>query len=163
MNKQIQAVALGGILAALAIVVMCLGTLIPFAAYVCPVVCILLQMTVSKKCGKKLAWAWYTAVMILSLLLCPEKESAVLFLLLGYYPIVKPCFDRAFLGVIWKLLYFNAAVILLYVITKYILGIEDTDHLSQVWKTVSTIAILLLGNFTFGLLDKLLTKLTKGN
>lgn len=162
MNKHIHAVALGGILAAVAIVVMCLGTLIPFAGYVCPVICMLIQAAVVKNCGRKLAWAWYLAVMILSLLLCADKEAAVLFTLVGYYPIVKPCFDRAFLGIVWKLLYFNIAAILLYLITKYILGIEDTDQLSQAWPIIIGVTILLLGNVTFWLLDKLLTKLTKG-
>ena len=40
------AVALGGVLAALAVVVMSLGTIIPVATYICPMVCMLLAQVV---------------------------------------------------------------------------------------------------------------------
>ena len=43
-----SAVALGGVLAALAVVIMCLGTLIPIATYVCPAICMLLVQVVTK-------------------------------------------------------------------------------------------------------------------
>ena len=83
-------IALGGILAALAVVLMNMGTLIPVATYVCPMLCMLLLQLVLKICGSRIAWAWYGAVAILSLLMAPDKEAAVVFLALGYYPILKP-------------------------------------------------------------------------
>ena len=76
-------IALGGVLAALAVVVMCLGGMIPLATYICPILCMLLQSTVLQKCGGRVAWAWFFAVSILSLLLSPEKEGAAVFLFLG--------------------------------------------------------------------------------
>ena len=70
--------ALGGVLAALAVVIMALGTLIPVATYVCPVLCMLLLQAVNKLCGSRVAWAWYGAVAILSMLLAPDKEKAAI-------------------------------------------------------------------------------------
>ena len=86
--------ALGGMLAALAVVMMSLGTIIPVATYVCPMLCALLLQGVLKTCGSRVAWAWYGAVALLSVLLAPDKEAAGVFVFLGYYPIVKPALDR---------------------------------------------------------------------
>ena len=61
-------IALGGVLAALAVVIMSMGTLIPVATYVCPVLCCMLLQFVLLSCGRRIAWAWYGAVAILSLL-----------------------------------------------------------------------------------------------
>lgn len=82
--------ALGGVLAALAVVIMGMGTLIPVATYVCPMLCALLLQVVLKTCGVRVAWAWYGAVAILSLLLAPDKEAAAVFLFLGYTPSSSP-------------------------------------------------------------------------
>ena len=78
-----SSVALGGVLAALAVVIMSLGTIIPVATYVCPMLCALLLQAVLKTCGVRIAWAWYGAVAILSLLLAPDKEAAAVFAFLG--------------------------------------------------------------------------------
>ena len=57
--------ALGGVLAALAVVIMSFGTIIPVATYVCPAICMLLGQVVLKICGGRVAWAWYGAVALL--------------------------------------------------------------------------------------------------
>ena len=81
-------------MAALAIVIMCLGGLIPFATFVCPMLCCMITKLVLSMCGKRIAWAWYGAVAILSVLMAPDKEAAAVFVFLGYYPIVKPWMDK---------------------------------------------------------------------
>ena len=108
------AVALGGVLAALAVVIMAMGTLIPVATYVCPMLCILLLQVILKTCSSRIAWAWYEAVSVLSLLLAPDKEAAIVFVFLGYYPIVKPRLDRSRGKWLWKGLLFNGAVLAAY-------------------------------------------------
>ena len=102
-----RTIALSGILAALAIVIMCLGGLIPVATYVCPVLCALICFIVLRFCGKRIAWTWYAAVAILSILVGPDKEAAFVFVFLGFYPIIKPFFDRCPLCIFLKTLYFN--------------------------------------------------------
>ena len=66
-------VALGGMLVAVAVVLMCIGTIIPIATYAAPVVCIRICQTVLTLCGSRIAWAWYGAVAILSLMFAPDK------------------------------------------------------------------------------------------
>ena len=102
-SKQSPAyvVALGGVLAALAVVVMSMGTIIPVATYVCPMICAVLLQVVFKTCGPRIAWAWYGAVAVLSALMAPDKEAAAVFAFLGYYPIVKPRLDRRKLPWLW--------------------------------------------------------------
>lgn len=148
--------ALGGMLAALAVVMMSLGTVIPVATYVCPMLCALLLQGVLKTCGSRIAWAWYGAVALLSVLLAPDKEAAGVFVFLGYYPIVKPALDRKKGKWLWKGLLFNGSVCLLYFLLLRLLGLKQ---LTQEWSDMSVgmlAVLLILGNVTFFLLDRLL-------
>ena len=49
--------AMGGVLAALAVAVMSLGTLIPIMTYVCPMACALLLEAVRIICGQRVGGA----------------------------------------------------------------------------------------------------------
>ena len=150
--------ALGGVLAALAVVVMSMGTLIPVATYVCPMICCLILQLILKICGKKIAWSWYGAVSILSLLMAPDKEAAAVFLALGYYPILKPKFDRKRGKLFWKLLFFNAVTLVTYWLLMHIFGFDQITAEFSEMGLLLTVAMLVLGNVTFFLLDKLLEK-----
>jgi len=151
-------IALGGILAALAVVIMSMGTLIPVATYVCPMFSALILQLVLKTCGSRLAWAWYGAVAILSLLLSPDKEAAAVFLALGYYPIVKPKLDRRKGKWLWKGLLFNAVILLTYWLLMHLFGFDQLAAEFGEMGILMTALMLLLGNVTFFLLDKLLEK-----
>ncbi len=155
-RNSASSAALGGILAALAVVIQSMGTLIPVATFVCPVICMLLLQVVLRRCGARVAWAWYAAVAILCALLTPDKEAAAVFVFLGYYPILKPKIDA--LPVRWavKLVYFNAAVLIMYWLLMNLLGMAYlVEEFSQLG-IVMTVITLVLGNLTFFLLDRLL-------
>lgn len=147
---------MGGVFAALAVVIMSLGTIIPVATYVCPVICILLLQMVVKMAGSRMGWAWYGAVALLSLLLAPDKEAAAVFLVLGYYPIVKPILDRKRGKWLWKGLLFNGSILALYWILLKLIGMERLAEEFSGMGIVMTAALLVLGNLTFFLLDRLL-------
>ena len=151
-------IALGGILAALAVIIMSMGTLIPIATYVCPMLCCLMLQLVLKICGGRIAWAWYGAVSLLSLLMAPDKEAAAVFLALGYYPIVKPRLDRRKGKWLWKGLFFNAVILILYWLLMHIFGFDQLTAEFADMGMILTAVTLLLGNVTFFLLDKLLEK-----
>lgn len=151
-----SSVALGGILAALAVVILSMGTLIPVATFVCPVLCMVLLNVVLKRCGNRIGWAWYGAVAILGALLAPDKEAAAVFAFLGYYPIIKPKMDVLKAKWLWKLLYFNAAILAMYWLLMHLLGMVQIAEEFAELGTVMTIVTLLLGNITFFLLDRLL-------
>lgn len=156
-HSQSQKIALGGVLAALAVVIMCLGTLIPLATYVCPMLCCLMLKMILSRCGKGISWAWYGAVAILSLLMSPDKEAAAVFVFLGYYPIVKPKLDAMKLGFILKALLFNGSVCILYWLLIHLFGMAQLGEEFQEMGTVMLIVTLVLGNVTFFLLDRVLT------
>ena len=157
-RNSAYAVALGGVLAALGVVVMCLGTLIPVATFLCPMVCMILAQVVMKTCGGKMGWAWYGAVAVLSLLLSSDKEAAAVFAALGYYPMVKPRLEKRKLPWLWKGLLFNAVILALYWRLIHLLGMDALAEEFADAGRVMTVVMLLLGNVTFLLLDRVLSK-----
>ena len=148
-------VALGGVTAALAVIFLCLGTVIPLTTFVWPMACMLLLCLVMPKLDSMI-WTWYTAVAILGMLLSPDKEAAALFVFLGWYPIIKLPLERYKLRIIYKALIFNTAVFLMYWLLISLLGMA---YLKQelfgegLWLTG---LILLLGNAIFFMLDRIL-------
>jgi hypothetical protein len=160
-RNSAKQIALGGVMAALAVVIMCLGGLIPVATYVCPMLCAVLLMIVMSQTGKKIAWAWYGAVAVLSLLLGPDKEAAAVFVFLGYYPIIKPWLDQRKLAFLWKLVLFNVAIFAMYGMLIYLFGLTDLASDFQEAGMILTAITLVLGNATLFILDALLTLLAK--
>lgn len=158
-NESVKAIALGGVLAAVAVVVMCLGGMIALATYVCPMLCVILTFFVLHLCGKRIAWAWYGAVAIISLLLCPDKEAAAIYLVLGYYPIIKSGLDKSRLMLLWKLLIFNAAILLVYSVLLQFMGMSQLLQEFSQLGTVMLVVLLVMGNAVFFLLDVLLGRL----
>ena len=151
-----SAIALGGVLAALAVVIMAMGTLIPVATFVCPVLCMMILQIVCRSCGSRIGWAWYGAVSILCLLMAPDKEAAAVFAFIGYYPIVKPKLDGLRISWMWKAMLFNAAIGVMYFLLIRLLGMDEIAAEYAEMGTVLTIVMLVLGNITFFLLDRLL-------
>lgn len=149
--------ALGGVLAAVAVVIMSLGGLIPVATYVCPMLCAVLLQVVLMTCGKRVAWAWYGAVALLSVLLSPDKEAAAVLVFLGYYPIVKPRLDGTRLPWLWKGLLFNASIGVMYFLLLKLFGMAELGEEFAEFGLVMLLALLVMGNVTFFLLDRLLS------
>ena len=155
---EARLIAFGGMMAALAVVIMCLGGLIPIATFTVPLICMLILAYVLKFCGKRIGWAWYGAVSILSLLLGPDKEAAAIFVVLGYYPILKPRLDKIKGGLIIKLALFNVVILAMYWVLIKLMGMDRiASDYAELGKAM-TIIMLVLGNVTFWMLDKVLGK-----
>ena len=107
-----------------------------------------------------MAWSWYTAVAVLGLLLSPDKEAAALFVFLGWYPIVKRPLEKYRLQILFKFLIFNVAVFTMYWILISLLGMEYLKQELFGDGVVVTAIILLLGNVTFFMLDRILRSST---
>ena len=156
-NETVKRIAIGGLLASMAMIIMCLGGMIPLATFVCPVLCILLCGTICRICGQRIAWAWYAAVALLSVFLSPDKEAAAVFVILGYYPILKIRIDRMKIRWVIKFLLFNSVILVLYTVMLYVLGIEQIQSEYMELGLIGTLILLVLGNVTFILVDRLLT------
>ena len=156
-SNQAKLIALSGMLAAVAIVIMSLGGLIPIATYICPMLCTMTQLVVLRFCGKKIAWTWFVVVSILSLLMGPDKEAVFVFLAIGYYPLLKEKIERYKLQFIFKLVFFNVAILAVYSLMIYLFGMQEVAAENMEFGLAGLAVILLMGNLTFILLDRLLT------
>lgn len=159
--KKSKVMALCGVLAALAIVIMCFGSMLPFMTYVCPVICICITQFVLKLCGKSAAWTWYAAVCILSLLLCPDKEAAAIFAALGYYPMIKVLLEKLRISWLLKFVYFNLVIVVLYWLLMNVLGMGQLAEEFSSLGTVMTVITLVLGNLVFWLIDNILGRMSR--
>ena len=160
-RNQAKEMAICSVFAALAVVIMSLGTLIPLATFVCPMICMVTLCLIARLVGKQMAWAWYICVGVLSMLLAPDKEAAAVFVFLGYYPILKPWFDRSKLSFLWKLLFFNVAILAMYAVLIHLLGMAAiAAEFAEMGKVLMAVT-LVLGNMCMLLLDLVLTRLGK--
>ena len=123
--------------------------------------CMLILAFVTRMCGNRIGWAWYGAVAILSMLLGPDKEAASVFVFLGFYPILKPRLDGMKLGLLLKFLLFNVLILTMYALLIHLFGMDRIAAEYQQMGKVMTGVLLVLGNVTFLLLDKVLTRFSK--
>ena len=80
-----------------------------------------------------------------------------MFVFLGYYPIVKPKLDKLRLRWLWKLLLFNGSIGVMYYLLLNLFGMAELGAEFAEMGTVLLALMLVLGNVTFFLLDKVLT------
>lgn len=159
MKRSTKAMALSAVLAALALALMFLGGVLPFASIACPVLASLVLIPVYAECGRKWSLLWYAAVGILALFIAPTKESAILFVFFGYYPMLRKYLNRLPLRLVWKLLYFNLVVVLAYGLMIHVLQLQEvTAEFADVGKWM-LVVMLLLANVSFVVYDELIGRL----
>ena len=161
MTKAKQ-IALGGILAALAVVILTLGGVIPVGTYVAPMLASLPLIVLLAELPGGLCVGWYAVVAVLGATLCPDKETAFVFVFLGWYPVVRPALDRLprLPRILCKLLIFNLAVAALYALLILVFRLEALVNEAKETGLTLLIVLLALGNLTFFLYDVLLKRLT---
>lgn len=161
--KKSRKMALTGMLCALAVVIMMLGGVIPLATFCCPALAGLMLIPVFVECGEKLSWCAYAAIAALSLILCPDKEAALLLAFIGYYPILRWRLDQLrsrLLRVVAKLGVFNLAVLAMYALSILVLQMDQILREYQEMGLALTVACLLVGNVTLLLYDRLIAIMT---
>lgn len=153
-------IALGGMLAAVAVVIMDLVGLIPVATFVCPMLSMMILTLVIQFCGLRIGWAWYGAVSILTVLLGPDKEAAAIFVFLGYYPMLKPSLDKLKIRTVLKFLFFNVAILLMYWLLINVFGLTQIAHEYSELGVALAFFTLITGNLVFFMLDIILGRLS---
>ena len=161
-NQTTKQLALGGVLAALAVVLLLLGGVIPIGTYIAPMLASLPLIVLLAELPKGLCLGWYAVVAILGVMLCPDKETAFVFVFLGWYPVAKPALDRLprLPRIAAKLLVFNLAVAALYALLILVFRLEALVQEAKETGLVLLLVLLVLGNVTFLLYDILLNRLT---
>lgn len=158
-RKESSKIAFCGLMVALSVVLMLSGGLIPIATYCAPMAGGLLLLPILLEYGKKSAWTAYAAVSLITLLLGVDKEAAFFYLFLGHYPLLKWEIERSKnrrLHLPCKLLFFNAAIILMYVILGFLLNMQAiVQEFTQMGAALLIIFLILL-NLCMLLYDRLL-------
>ena len=151
-NRLSFRVAFCGVLAALMIAVMLLGTMIPTTTYICPALAGVLLLPVVWEFGFRTG-----------ALLYPNKEAALFFVLLfGWYPLLRPKLQhlrRKPWRIILKLLLFNLALAVIFALLLFVFVMPDLQAEAQTWTGLVLAGMLLLGNVTFLLYDVLLGRI----
>ena len=159
-QRKSWAMAYCGIVAALCVALMLLGAVIPIAMFIAPAVAGFLIATVCVECGLQMALTAYAAVSLLALLFVPDKEVALIFtVLLGYYPLVKPKFERirpALLRGVCKLLLCNGAVLAMYGLIYLLVPMGSISQELRTTAMAATLVTLAMGNVAFLLYDRAL-------
>lgn len=163
-NRLSFRVALCGVLAALMVAIMLLGTIIPSTTYLCPALAGMLLIPVVWEMGAKTGGLLFGAVSLLSLLLAPDKEAALCFLLLfGWYPLLRPKIQhlqKKPLRWVVKLLLFNLALAAIFALTFFVLGLPIGGDGELAGTGLLLAGMLALGNLCFILYDVLLTRVS---
>ena len=139
---------------ALGIVIMTLGSIIEVLDLSTAALASMLLVFTVIEIGGFWPWLTFAATGILALLL-PLKTAAIFYLLAGYYPLVKEKLERIRSRVItWtlKIVGFNAALLLCYIIIKHVLILPDALE-GLTWIAIP------LANLTFILYDVALTRI----
>lgn len=93
MKQGTHDLALSSMMCALAVIFLWMSGILPLATYGWPILASVTLVPVREECRKVHAWCCFAASAILGLVLCADKEAALVFLFLGYYPLLKPQFD----------------------------------------------------------------------
>lgn len=94
MKQKTHELALCGVFCALAVTLLWMSGVLPLATYAWPLLASLTLLPVREQCRRSYAWSCFAASALLGLLLCADKEAALLYCFLGYYPLLKPRLDR---------------------------------------------------------------------
>lgn len=155
-SKKANQVALGGILTALSLVMLYLAALTPTGRLGVLAIAGFMPAAAAVSAGLSTGAICYTASGLLGLLLVPQKEGVLLYLLLfGLYPLVKGLIermDRLPLEWICKLAFFNATLTVAWFLLRAALLTGLPEFFNQLW------FLFLIGNLVFVIYDIGLSK-----
>lgn len=162
MRKESRRMAVCGILAGFGVMIMLLGGAIPLATFCCPALAGIALIPIREEYGARWTLAAYAVITALSLLLSPDKESALLFAFLGWYPAAKPGLDRI-PGVIprlfLKLFLCDLSCIAMMLLAVFVLDLRFIYAEYMEMGRAMLIAFIVLANVTLALYDVMLSRL----
>ena len=158
-TKTSDRVALGGIVAALCIVIMFLTGVLPALYIAAPMAAGLLMIILVEEVSVGWAWLTYLAVSLLALIVTFDKEAALMFILFfGYYPMLRLYLEKIKLKpvrTVCKFLFFNLFLVLDYLATVYVLGLPTFEDTGPVMFVILFFAF----NLVFFFYDRILSRM----
>ena len=154
-KTESQKIALCGMLGALSVVLLLLGSALQIGTYAAPMLAAFLLIPVLEEYGTRYA---------LAVLFVPETELALFYVLvMGYYPVLRVKLNgvkSTLLRWVLKFAVFNAGTVLVYLLLFALLGPAVLDELLA--DGIGMLAALLAaGNLSFWLCDRALAALTR--
>lgn len=153
-----HAVALGGLLSALAVAIMLVGGALGIGTYAAPVLALAVLIPLQTEYGARAALPAWFGVSVLSLLLVPDIELALVYAAFGWYPVAQPMIDRLpgkLLPLLTKLTIYTAVTMALYQLILRLLGLT-ADLLESA--AVFNAMLFFMGLLVFLLTDKMLNR-----
>lgn len=154
-TKRTMKIAFCGVIAALSIVLMMLTGILPIATIAVPAMAGCFLIAVVVEADVKWAMVTYAVVSVLSFILVPDREAALLYILLfGYYPVLFSALGKIknkVLRYVAKLAILNAAILLELWLSVNVFGIpmEEMGSLGK----YSVLIVVLLFNVVFVIYD----------
>ena len=138
-----------------------LGSLVDVLDLTVAMIASILCTVVLIEVGRFWPWLTYAVVAALSLLLLPNKVPAVVFLLTGYYPIIKQKLEKLKKLIAWpiKIVIFNAICTVFLLVCSFFLPGVDMAFFPSLGKAMNTVIIYAIGNAVFVLYDIALSRL----
>ena len=154
--------AVGGMAAALSVVIL-IPTALDIFVYALPAFAGMITLFCVIELNKKWALGVFTASALLSLILVPNKEAAVLYItFFGYYPVLKSSLEKIRLRAVeylLKFLCFNISVVLSYVLLVFAFGISIEQLFGDELTRAMYIVLPALMNVMFIAYDLCLTRM----
>lgn len=157
-HQQSRRIALCGLLTALSTVILILEGLIRLAGVVCPVLAMLCLLPILSDYGPGTTLLAYAATAVLGVLLCADKEAALLYVFLGWYPALRPRLEKLprlpRLGA--KAGVFLLAVTLMYTLILHLFRLEAVVAEFSEYSNLMLAGLLLFGCLVFLVTDRLI-------
>ena len=129
--KKTRYTTISGMVSALSVVIMLLTNIMPSMMYVIPIVTGAIVFSVNEIIGKKWALGVFFVTSFISFILLTDKETALNYtLFFGYYPLLKPIFEKLPKVLSWvvKIVAFNVAIMAIGLIVTFIFKLPFLDE-----------------------------------
>ncbi len=153
--------AVCGVMSALSVVLIVFGGVFTPLSYFMPIASGLLMIIMCSSIGNSGALFVFFSTSVLSLILCADKECALLYVFFfGWYPLVKDKLNKikkSLLRIPLKFIIFNAAMVLVELVVTFVFKIPWDNSLGK----AGLIILIALANLLFFVYEKLIIMLER--
>ena len=129
--KKTRYTTISGMVSALSVVIMLLTNIMPSMMYVIPIITGAIVFAINEIIGKKWALGVFFVTSLISFILLADKEAALNYtLFFGYYPLLKPLYEKLPKVFSWgvKVFAFNVALVAIGLIVTFIFKLPFLDE-----------------------------------
>ena len=164
--KKTRQIALGAVVGAFSVMCMFFTGIFPFATYAFPATAGCFLVAVILESGKKWAFLTFLTAALISWIITPDKEAVLAYsLLLGYYPIVKLCYEQMKSRIIeWvlKILHFNLILAAALGAGIYLLKLDASFEILKSLGLIGILGVWIIANAVFVIYDIGLSRMIFG-